>query len=518
MKKYIPYFFLFVMVALRLVLRIVPLLNNNIYFTVDQGKTVLYVREILNYHRIFLKGPETSIVGVYAGPLWYYFEAIGYGLFGGDPIGGVLILTVLKLVVVIAFTLWISKKIGWTWALIIAFAIQFFWPAYEASLWSFNPFPLVPLAILLLIFLTKFLLNEKKFYYYSLIVILFSLNTDLAGAAVFIIFFIVVGFLGYRKKIIKLKPYVISAFIIPFLGVLGVFKQFLDLYIKTKVISYEVSGIGAFRGTNFLQMLAAFGKIIGGVIAPQHIAFGIVVFVLVSFYYFFRLNKKDKTVNLFVALTFILTLLSYIFFSTNRGWKDWHTVYLPTVLFIAFILMLSQFTKKIAIPILLILFFFQGFYFYQRLTNYMQKSDDPSILYNEISAIDWVYEKSENQGFNVYNYTDRFYDYNYQYLFWWHGLKKYGYLPCEYSNFPLSPKELYVPGYEHYLDPKRGCDRISFLIIQSDTNGNENKNWLDTFRRYHDLVETTHVGKLTLEKYYKKINSPNDFCIWLKKC
>ncbi len=517
MKKNIPYILLFLIVILRLALRVVPLLNNNIYFTVDQGKTVLYVREILEQHRIFLKGPETSIAGVHAGPLWYYFEAIGYGIFGGNPIGGVLVLTILKLGVVVAFTLWIRKKIGWAWALTIAFVFQFFWPFYEASLWSFNPFPLVPLAILLVIFLTKFLLGERKFYYFALIVVLLSINADVAGAAVFILFFTLIGLIGVRNKILTKKSYLISALLTPLVAVVGILVEFIHLFIKTKVVSYEASGIGVFSGTNFVYMAQEFLKLFAGVVNQQNILIGILLFFFITVLYF-KVKKPEKSVHKFIVLTFVFTLVSYLFFSTNKGWKDWHTVYLSPLLFITFMLMLSQIKKQIAIPILILTIAFQTSYFSQRLTSYMKPTDDPSILYNELAAVDWTYQKSEDQGFSVYNYTDRFYDNPYQYLYWWHGLKKYGYLPCEYSNFPLSSKSAYVEGYEHYLEPKRGCDRISFLIIQSDTNGNQNTDWIKKYREYHTLIESTKVGRITIEKYYRKIGAPNDFCIWLEKC
>lgn len=516
-KKSIPYLALFVIIIFSLIFQVLPLLNNNIYFTVDQGKTVMFVREILQNYRLFIKGPETSIAGVHAGSLWYYFETIGYGIFGGHPIGGILVLTALKLSVIIGFTLWIRTKVGLHWALTILFSFQFFWPAYEASLWSFNPFPLVPLAIIIVLLSTKFLSGAKKFYYYSLVIVLFSLNSDLAGAACFILFFIAVGAVGYRKKLIPLKNYLLTALIVPFIAVLVILKEFFELFIKTKVVSYEAAGIGVFTGTNFIYMLKEFIKILASAICPQNALVGIIIFAAILVLYF-RTKKYDATVRRFILLTFGLIFISYIFFSTNRGWKDWHTVYLSPLLFITILLMLSQIKKKIAIVALMLVLVFQITYFNQRLLGYMKHSDDPSLMYNEISVIDWVYQNSETQGFSAYNYTDRYLDYPYQYLFWWYGLKKYGYLPCEYANFPLSAKELYVFGSENYLEPKRGCDRVSFLIIQSTTNGNKNSDWIEKFRLYHNLIETTKVGKITVEKYYRKIGAPDDFCIWRNRC
>src|SRR5689334_5830320 len=69
------------------VVRIIPLFKNNFYFTMDQGNDAIHAREILVRHKLPLLGPETSIFGLYAGPAWYYFIALGYFLAGGHPAG-----------------------------------------------------------------------------------------------------------------------------------------------------------------------------------------------------------------------------------------------------------------------------------------------------------------------------------------------------------------------------------------------------------------------------------------------
>src|SRR5260221_13789726 len=107
---------------------------------------------------------------------------------------------------------------------------------------------------------------------------------------------------------------------------------------------------------------------------------------------------------------------------------------------------------------------------------------------------------NENYGFNLYTYTNSFYDYSYQYLVSWYGLPKYGFYPCEYSNFPLSIKTLYIPHTENYVEPKLGCDKFRFLIIDSTTNGNENKDWINKFRNQTIFIEKVNIGNTIIEK------------------
>ncbi len=491
-------------------------LGNNLYFTIDQGNDSLSVRDIWQNNAIFLKGPETSIRGVFAGPLWYYFLVPGFAFFKGHPLGGVSFLILLNALLLLAIIFWIKKKVGSTQAILVSGMLIFSWTFFETSLYSFNPFPTLTTCFLRMIFLIEFLEGKKKYYYWAVLVTLFTFNFDVAIAAALTFFTYSIGAWGVKRHILSLKEYLVSSFALPGIAIIILAKQFLEVFIKTKVVTHTNSGLGVFSGVNIFGMFVEFLRLIGTVI-PRHSILGVFLFTIVVFL-FIGQKKKNKYVRDFSVLTFDLTVISFLFFASNRGWRTWHTVYLPPILFIAFLLMVLELPKKIAVPIFLLVLVSKILFFQTTFEKYRTPSSDPSLLYNELSTVDWIYTHAESQGFKVYNYTDRFFDDPYQYLFWWHGLEKYHYLPDEYANYPLAAKELYVPGYQHYLEPKRGADRIAFLIIQSDTNGETNKDWIYKFRDYHDLKEETKVGDIKIEKYYRKPNTPSDFCIWWNRC
>ena len=102
----------FCIILVSFLVKILPIRGNNFFFTVDQGNDAVYIREILENKKLLLLGPETSIRGVFAGPLWYYFLAIGYLLSDGHPYGGVLILIILNLVTSLFLIIWLSERIG----------------------------------------------------------------------------------------------------------------------------------------------------------------------------------------------------------------------------------------------------------------------------------------------------------------------------------------------------------------------------------------------------------------------
>src|SRR3989344_2165305 len=74
-----------VIFIISLLLRFLTVLNYNFPFTMDQGRDMLDIRNVVNGLNPTLIGPTTSINGVYLGPFWYYFNVIPYLVGQGDP-------------------------------------------------------------------------------------------------------------------------------------------------------------------------------------------------------------------------------------------------------------------------------------------------------------------------------------------------------------------------------------------------------------------------------------------------
>ena len=482
-----------------LILHIVSIQGNNYHFTVDQGNDAINVRNLIDHPHFLFRGPETSIRGVYAGPLWYYFIAIAFILSHGNPIGPVYLMIVLNIITAATVILFLRPRIGNEGALLVGLARQSSWYFFETALWAFNPFPLVFLGALMILSLTFFLEGKKNYYYLALIVTLLSFNTDLAGAAVFLIVFLSVGVYALYKKIISFRFLILTAGILPALAVLAVVYDFLNVFSQGLRSHHSGQGLQVFSGTNFTKITIIFSEVASRVVFPRSFHIGIFLFATIAFFYFARFQKNEKT-KIIVRLVLFMFFISYLFFSSNKGYRSWHIVFHPTMLLTCVILMLLDFPKHVRILFITIILVANSINFYIRYTRYLQYSNDASMMYNETAVLDWIYTHNDNDGFNVYDYTDTFYDYPYQYLFWWYGRQKYGFMPCEYSNYPLSHKETYIPNYLHYTEPQLGCNRLRFLIIQSDTNGQTNADWIDEFKKETTLVDQTQIGKIRVEK------------------
>ena len=170
-----------------------------------------------------------------------------------------------------------------------------------------------------------------------------------------------------------------------------------------------------------------------------------------------------------------------------------------------FLLLLPSIPRKFAVVLLFLSIVSHLLYFIPRYQLNFFPSADPSILHNELAAIDWVYKKADGKGFYVYNYLPSVYDFPYQYLFWWYGRKHYGYVPCEYASFPGAPG-LVIPSHNHYQTPKRPCPQLSsgqtlrFLIIEPDEHTDVQKQWLEAVEKNTKLIEEAHVGTIQVEK------------------
>lgn len=479
-------------------IRLIPAQGNNFFFTTDQGQDAVYAREIWERGQVLLRGPETNIQGIFAGPGWYYFISLGYKLFNGHPFGALFMVILLSLATITLLFWQFSKNISLQTAILVGLFLLVFWPFYDTSRYAFNPFPLVFLAVLEMLFLVGFLQGKRNNYFWAIIPVLLAFNTEVAGAAALFLFYLAFGAWAVAVKRLSFRVFGVFAVVISVILTAGIGKQFL-----TAVKDNQGSALGTFSGTSFIETLKNFARILQSSVIPQNLWASLVLFTAVIFN-FLKTTQRNSFKKHFVTLSLSLFLTSYLFFSTNKGWRDWHTIYLPTLLFISFILAAaSAFPRKIAVVVLGAVFLAQAVFFRDRYLEYLNPSDNPSILANQLKVLDWIYQNREGDGFNAYTYiADDDHDYPYQYLFWWYGRKRYGFVPCEYQNYPypITSKHTYVPGALFYTQPTLGCDKFRFLIIEDDRDIDTQRDWLEKVSGGTNLLEEKQIDHIRVQK------------------
>lgn len=501
LKLYYLFFALIVLSAF--ILRLLPPLGNNFYFTMDQANDALNVREILVHHKLPLLGPETSISGLYAGPLWYYFIAIGYLLFRGHPFGGVFMLILLNVFLTFVIVRRVSREISPLAGLVIGAVMQISWGFYDLSRYAFNPFPNFFLSVVGIFWLTDFLRGKPSKYIFAAIPFSLMFHTDLAPALPANLFYLGLGVISLLRRKLSVRQFFTALFIVFLSLTPHILSEFTSDFSQIHTIIKELQNPnGVFSNPQIRSMSSRFFIIMSRSLYRQVPEIGLLGFVLVLVLFFRKLysNSANPFVKHFIILSLSLFLLSWLFFVTNLGWREWQTIFLSPLIFLSFLLALTEISTLLGIALFVVSLSSHLSLFTNRYQQNFRSTGDPSLLVNEIAAIDWVYQKSASAGFSAYSYLPSVYDYPYQYLFWWYGLSKYGYLPCEYSTFPGAPLA-HLPDSRAYRTPTRNCpSSLRFLIIEPDKNIIVQDFWINTITQNTSLLEETRVGLITVQK------------------
>ncbi len=489
-----------------IIIRILPLLNNNFYFTMDQGYDAVNAREILRSKKIILTGPETNVKNIFAGPGWFYLLSLGLGLFAGHPAGGIIPLISLNIILTLILIIIVSHKVSPLWGLLIGLSLQIYWWFYDTSRYAFNPFPNVFLTALTILLLAGETEKKKELFIISAIPVGLAFHFEVAFTVVLGLFYLTVGTIFLLRKSIRFPDLIFGLSMIVVVNTPFILYELKTNFSQIKAFSNHMFAEGGtFSQTQERIIINEYKEIAGQSIFPQHsiLGTGLLLLLIVSY-----IRQKDTNAwrKRIVFFTLLLIIISFLFFLTNSGWRQWHTAPIPVVIFFSILLIFSTFSSKTSIIATLIIFILQSIFFFNRYKEYLYVKSDSGILKNQIAAIDWIYKESKLQGFYVYHYVPSVYDYNFQYTIFWHGKNAYGYVPCEYATNPGAPEDLIIPGWSYYQHPKKKCTPLRFLIMEKDINGAIDQKWYAEVIKNTDLLKTAKFGDLLAEKRIIKNN------------
>lgn len=477
------YLILFIIIFVSsFILRLLPVLNNNFPFTMDQARDMLDIRNIVVGRHLTLIGPTTSINGVFLGPFYYYFNLLPFLLSNGNP-AAILYWQIIWFQISIT-SLWLAiKKISLLLAIltivILLFSPVFFYQNRYA--WTANAAPIF-----------------VAFYFSSLIflirknTILRALITGLIAGMVFQIeaaFGILLApyailFLIYQKSKIKIILSLLLGFTITLIPQL--LFELRHNFIMSHIFLNEVSGKSSILGEkltlsdalfshylNFTYITHGFFQLSNFV--SQYIFLIALIYLIIKIIK--RGLKKDLSILFILSITF--TLFAFILYAFYLyPLKGWYLqgLYIPFALILAMFLkdVIESFKKWLSFFSILIILIFLSLNINMQINQIPQnletRSGDKSNLRNELEAIDWVYQKAGGQGFKAFNYIPSVYDFPYQYLFWWYGLNKYGYQPTVSSYLENVPE--YIQNNSAFITNTKplGENPLTFLIIEKDTD------------------------------------------------
>jgi hypothetical protein len=493
LKKLLPYLVLILVVISSLVISLVPIFKGIFALTFDQGRDFLWVKNQIDLRQPSLVGPQGSIEGTFFGPLWYWLLAIPYLLFNGSPLALTLFnaLIVYGAVFVAAYLFGkVNKKIAY---FIIILGISS--PALQGVANHAFSQHLLPLLTLLLIYsMTQMLLSRsQKHFVLACLWVSLMFHAE-PPVAIFSLPFLILGSAVsfMNKKQFSLKTLLLGsiAFLLPFVPLLlfDLRHGMLQFKAWTDFIFGNSRGLEEIAPLTFWQRilnrpLTLFLAYKGAILLAPNL---FMLYLLIPLIELTRKTKLNRFTSKFLQLSLFYTLLILIIFIIYP--YEFKLFYLNGIQVLFIIWLAAAFyavQKKLKNNkyLVMILSFFlilnlnpQAFVASLK-NNFARPRRLGSLYTNQIKALDWIYQDAAGQGFKVYIFVPAIYDYNYQYLFFWHGLNHYGYLPAEFSYWP--DVTAYVPHKTETL--LKLADKIIpatdkiYLIITSGSA--EEKSW-----------------------------------------
>lgn len=476
--------------------------NGNFIFNIDNARDMVDVREIVILKKLRLTGPNTPIPGLYNGPAWYYLLAVPFILTAGDPYGSI-VMQIILWAIGGFFLLKLVSRFG----MLSILSVGSLWIASNfivlANLYAFNPNPVMFLTPLLIYLIEKYITSQKLVYgalMWFLTGLFFNFEMNFGIFVPLIIFFSIL----FTKKTLIIKSQKFWIGVLFF--ILCLLPQLIfDLkhqFIMSKGILLHLQRDSG--RVDFSSRFSDIAKSFYGVFVPtmlnmRFLSISILFLSIPPLFKFLKREKKDSSI--IIALLFIF-LPFFIYLFLPVAVNPWHLggAMAATVILLGFVLKelysVNQQGKLASIILSLLISIFA----IKNIINFFvfdmgKPNMDPSLFRNEIKAIDYVYQYANGQNFQVYTYLPSVYDYPYQYLFWWYGNKKYGYIPYEYAYAPNKPK--YIPSQEKFQGRKDNFSHFVFLIKEPDRNDTRS-GWEGEFINLVSL-EKQMVGPIEIE-------------------
>lgn len=458
------------LIFLSLFPRSIDTLNGNPIFGFDQGRDYLAVKNILIDHKLTLIGAElgagqAGLSYLFHGPGYFYLLAIPFIIFDGNPVGGVFLMLIIGLSAIIFAIYFISKFLGWKQGLFMGFLVALSPDLIGQSRFIENHFGTT--LFILIVFYFVFLFSKLKQKWKSAFIFLaaffsaFIYNLETAIAIPLCITLLAYCFFLFRKKVIFYLPYLFLGFILGFSpmilfesrhGFMGIRSVFSYLLTHNKESVYSVPILQQAKNIINLLILSFSDSFPARLILAGKIM--IVGFSILAGYVF--LKEKDqlkKNIIFFLILLFPVNFIVFLFLRNiifEHYITDLVLAYLILLTYSLFWLYKNKYLKlAMGISLYLTLLVAIGTYSAVKTSMYDYRDYGGTYkLKGKIDAIDYIYKDANKKPFGLLVFTPTIYTYPYDYLLWWHGQRKYGYIPYKDKKgtfYLLIEKDVYKP-------------------------------------------------------------------------
>lgn len=451
MKKILFSISILLLVLLSLFPRSIEVLNGNPIFGFDNGRDYLAVKNIVVDHKFTLIGEElgagqAGFSYIFQGPGYFYFLAIPFILFHGNPVGGVFFMLLLGLLSILLGIYFLAKFLGLQEGILMGFFLATSPYLISQSRFFENPFG-TTFFILLVFYLTYLFTKENKnnFIYVFLAAFISAgiYNFELGVAVPLSITLFIYCIFLFKKRFFIYLPVLLTGFILSlspliFFEIRHGFKG--SHSILTYLFVHKVAHAGTVtplwihaKDIFYLYIYTFFDSFPGKLLFQADIIFFLFV-VLVGFVV---LKEKEAIKKNYLVFIFLLFPVNFLIFLLLRNlvYEYYITDIALAYAFLA-VYVLSFFYRKaykktffiFSFYLMILLFVAMQNSFRVSIADY-QDAGGTSKLKGKLAAIDYIYKDAKGKRFGVLAFTPPIYTYDTDYLFWWYGQKKYTYLP-----------------------------------------------------------------------------------------
>lgn len=477
-KKYTFSFFLLTILLLGSIPRGIELLNRNYLFGFDQGLFYQAVRDIVVNKHFTLIGSEVGgIGGFFQGPGWYYLLSIPYIIFRGDPYGAMVLMFALGAGSILLSVLLFEKLLGRKTALLIGFFLSLSPGIISQSRFFWPPFVITPLTLLFLFCVLKAYKGKKLYIPLAFFIIGLMTHFEIATGGSLLIASILSLLIVRPKDMLKLKTIVFSigAFLItqsPLL-LFDIRHEFISSKGLIKFLTHGSASKNVYSLSNHIDM---FKDSLFSVSYNWYIGSVLLLIIGFSSYKIIKAKKVKKELKQFVLFLLICPLILFLSFLPMSAtlWSWWFLelpVFLCVLLGISFSMQVSLLRVKAILYVVLLVYLF----FFVNQTYKWYKLDLPDYggtakIKGKIDAINYIYKDAGSKNFGLLVFTPPVYTYPYDYLMYWYGKNKFGYIP------PAEKKETF------------------YLLIEPDpAKPTSYKGWLETVIKDGEVQKTVKL-------------------------
>jgi len=480
-------FFLFsvIIVAIAAIPRSIELISGNYLFGFDQGLFFEAVKKIVVDKDLTLIGAEVGGKGgFFQGPGWYYFLSIPFAITKGNPYGAMVLMHVLGLLTVILSMVFVKKMYGSKESLAVGFLIAISPSIIEQSRFIWPPFPISLLTVFFLFFVFRVL--QKKQYFFSLVTFTIGImaHFEVAIAGTIFLQLLTLSPVFFIKRLVSIRSLIFS--LISFLFTLSplVIFDLRNNFLISKGLLRFASGSDTPHEITRVYVEHMFRNHLDvfkyNFMSAFHLGEALwLPLMAIMLYGIFAIIKDKKILWPKKAFVVYLAVSPVILFAIFMlyFWPMWTWWILELYIMYSFLFGITgMYLWKKLIWRLVILGVFIAFFtsfVNQSVGFYKHDLNDyggTHKIKGKIDALDYIYQDAKGEKFGLSVFTPPIYTYAYDYLLWWHGERKYGYLP---------------------YNEKKGT---FYLLIETDPQKSWSyKGWLETVIKTGKVIKTVEL-------------------------